>query len=126
MAFSSQWRSFSLALFFLGAPLLLPVSRSLVDRGAEALQRGDLVTAVRLLSEAVREQPGNAHANKLLGIAYSRQQRDQAAQDAFRHACESDPREPNACYFLGRAYYYANRFEDSLATLQSALHTGAS
>ncbi|HXI38743.1 MAG TPA: FG-GAP-like repeat-containing protein [Bryobacteraceae bacterium] len=126
MAFSRQWRSLSAAAFFLCAPLLLPDPGSLVHRGAEALHRGDLVTAVRVLSEAVREQPANAHALKLLGIAYSRQQRDQSAQDSFERACESDPREQNACYFLGRAYYYVNRFEDSLATLQAALRTRAS
>ena len=112
--------------FVVIASLGLTAPASLINRGEEALRRGELVTAVRVLSEAVRERPSNAHAYKLLGIAYSLQGRDRAAEDSFGRACESDPREENACYFLGRAYYYANRFEASLSTLQATLGTGAS
>ena len=125
MSFREHWPTW-LPVALAGVSLHLSAFGSLVDRGVEALRRGDLETAVRVLNKAVRDQPANAHASKLLGIAYSRQQRDQAAEESFRRACESNPREENACYFLGRAYYYANRFEKSLATLQAALSAEAS
>src|SRR5579885_3140891 len=39
----------------------------------------------------------------------------------FRHACALDPREENACYYLGRAYYYLNRYQDSRKAYETAL-----
>jgi len=96
------------------------------DDAESALKRRDAATAIRLLEKVVRKEPKNAHAYRLLGLAYSLKNDVERAAESFDRACRLDPKEPNACYFLGLAYYHLNRFEDSLATLQAALRFGAS
>lgn len=96
-----------------------------MERGAAAVRRGDAVSAVPLLEQAVGEQPGSAPAQKLLGMAYSIQEQYKEAQPHLLAACTLNPREENACYYLGRADYLLNRFEESLTALQNALRTGS-
>ena len=107
------------------APALLQ-QPSALERGAAAIHSGDAAAAVPLLEQAVREQPRNAFAQKLLGMAYSIEERYAEAQPHLLAACTLNPREESACYYLGRANYLLNRFEDSLTALQSALRTGSS
>ena len=47
------------------------------------------------------------------------------AQSFFVTAQQLNPRDPDAWYFSGRAYYEANRFEPAVAAFQEALKTGA-
>jgi len=102
-----------------------PDSQSALERGAEALRRQDLPTAESALRQAVREQPGNARAQKLLGMVYSAQERLNLAEEPLRQACALDPREENACYYLGRLYYTLDRYPDSRRALETALRYGA-
>ncbi len=111
-----------LLVYLLAAALL--AHDSMEDRAEEALKRHDGSAAIAILMPVVRAKPENAHAWKLLGEAYSLTKEDDAARDSFQRACRLDAAEKNACYFLGRAYYYANRFEDSLATLETVLRDG--
>jgi Tfp pilus assembly protein PilF len=102
-----------------------PDSQSALERGAEALRRQDLKAAETALRQAVREQPRNARAQKLLGVVYSAQERLELAEQPLRLACTLDPREENACYYLGRLYYTLDRYPDSRKALETALHYGA-
>jgi len=80
-----------------------------------------LETAEKELIEAVREQPGNALAQKLLGLVYAAQQKFELADGPFRRACELGPREDLNCYYLGRNYYALSRYEESRAVLERTL-----
>jgi Tfp pilus assembly protein PilF len=94
---------------------------SALERGAEALRRHDFAAAEAALTEAVREAPRNARAAKLLGMAYSAEEKYALAEEPLRRACTLDPAEAGACYFLGRLYYTINRFEESRTALETAL-----
>jgi Tfp pilus assembly protein PilF len=96
-----------------------------LERGIEAFGRRDFVSAERELLQAIREQPSDARAHKFLGMVYSAQEKFQLAEEPFRKACFIDPKEENACYYLGRLYYTLNRFEDSLNAFDKALHNPA-
>ena len=96
-----------------------------LERGAQALQRGDASEALRALEQATREQPNSARAHKLLGMAHSMKEAWAPAETAFRTACRLDKKERNACYYLARVLYSMNRFDESLAVVEEALRTGA-
>jgi Tfp pilus assembly protein PilF len=111
--------SFAVALLLFGA------SDSALERGAEALRKHDFAAAEKALVEAVREEPRSARAAKLLGMAYSAQEKYALAEEPLRRACALDPAEAGACYFLGRLYYTLNRFEESRTALEAAVSHNA-
>lgn len=90
-------------------------------RGQEAFQKQDWPAAEREFTAAIREQPDNALAYKSLGMVYASQEKFQLAEEPFRQACELNPREELACYYLGRTYYTLNRYEESRAVLEKTL-----
>ena len=94
---------------------------SALQRGAELFKEGQLAAAETALLEAVREQPDSAVAQKLLGLAYSAQEKYQKAEEPLREACRLNPAEENACYYLGRVYYSLNRYADSEKAFAVAL-----
>ena len=99
--------------------------QSALERGAEALRRQDLTTAESALRQAVREQPGSARAQKLLGMVYSSQKKFGLAEQPLRQACTLDPREEYACYYLGRLEYTLDRYSDARSAFDTALRYGA-
>ncbi len=101
--------------------MLLAGGQSALDRGAEALKKQDPATAERQLLEVVREQPSDARALTLLGVAYITQEKYSAAEEPLQKACALDPRESGACYYLGRVLYTLNRYEESRKALEIAL-----
>src|SRR5689334_22730094 len=94
---------------------------SAFERGAEALRRRDFGTAEAALQQAIREQPANATAHKLLGLTYSGQEKYALAEEPFRRACELNRKEESACYYLGRLYYTLNKYIDSKSAFGIAL-----
>ena len=54
-------------------------------------------------------------------MVYTAQQKFEAAEAPFRRACEIDPREELACYYLGRADYALSRYEESRSAFETAL-----
>ena len=114
-----QWKALLCLL-----PVLALHAQSL-DGAESALQRNDAAAAIQILQEVIRKEPNNAHAYRLLGVAYSLENHLPSAAESFQRACQLDPREPKACYLLGRTYYYLSRFDESLATLQTELKAGA-
>ena len=98
---------------------------SAFERGLNAFRRNDYAAAEQEFLQALREQPFNARAQKLLGMTYTAQERYQSAEEPFRRACSLDPREENACYYLGRLYYTLNRYEESQEAFDKALLNSA-
>jgi len=79
--------------------------------------------AERQCRAAIREQPGNARAHKLLGMVFAAQELFQMAGEPFRQACQLDPRDETACYYLGRNDYALSRYDESRSVLEKALRT---
>src|ERR1039457_2406831 len=63
----------------------------------------------------------SATALKWLGMVYTAQEKFDRAEAPFRRACEADPREELACYYLGRADYALSRYEASRSAFETAL-----
>lgn len=95
------------------------------ERGAAAFGRGDWNAAEAALGQAVRERPRFARAWKLLGMVYAAREQYARAIPPLARACELDPAEDKACYYLGRACYSAERFEESRRAFEKALRSGA-
>jgi tetratricopeptide (TPR) repeat protein len=96
---------------------------ALIRQGLEAFQRRDFPAAERAFTELVRRRP-NAHAWKLLGMTYIAEEKYNQAEEPCRRACELDPREENACYYLGRVYYTLSRMVESRRAYTIALQNG--
>src|SRR5215471_6831542 len=92
-----------------------------MHRGQEAFRRGDWVEAEKSFASATRERPRSASAFKWLGMVYAAQEKFALAEPQFRRACELNPKEELACYYLGRADYALSRFEESRAAFEIAL-----
>ncbi len=101
-----------------------PAADSALERGLEAFRRRDFTAAEREFQQLVREQPSSARAHKLLGMTYVASERYEFAEEPLRRACALDPREENACYYLGRAYFTLGRLEQSRQAYEEALRQG--
>jgi len=78
-------------------------------RGVEALQRGALAEAAEALAEAVRLDPGDAHALSFLGHALQRLGRLADALAAFERAANLDPLQSRPVRALARLHARAAR-----------------
>src|SRR5438270_13721551 len=65
--------------------------RSALQRGQEALRKGDLVTARQELEKAVRLAPGDAPAQAMLGWVLAQQGQGEAAVPHLRAALKTNP-----------------------------------
>ena len=96
-------------------------SGTALERGRQALQRGDPAAAERAFEEAVRLEPANTQALKYLGQAYSAQEKYRQAEPPLRKACTLNPAEENACYYLGRLLHTVGRLEEARVAFARAL-----
>jgi len=78
-------------------------------RGVEALQHGALAEAAEALAEAVRLDPGDAHAHSFLGHALQRQGLLADAVTAFERATRLDPLQSRPVRALARLHARAAR-----------------
>lgn len=101
----------------------IPAGRQ-VEMAVEAFQSGRVAEAEALLREALQKAPRNAHGWKVLGVVYASQGRHEFAGEPLSKACELNPNEPDACYYLARNHYLQNRFTESLAMFDK-LHASA-
>jgi Tfp pilus assembly protein PilF len=92
-----------------------------LEKGKQALGRGDLVAAQRAFEEAVHREPENTQALKFLGQAYSAQEKFREAEGPLRKACTLNPAEENACYYLGRLLYTVGRLAEARSAFDRAL-----
>src|SRR5258708_4665960 len=94
---------------------------TLLRQGLDAFSRRDFAVAERAFAGLVRQRP-SAQAWKLLGMTYIAQEKYNQAEQPCRRACQLDPREENACYYLGRVYYTLSRLDESRQAYDIALH----
>ncbi|MCW5966659.1 MAG: VCBS repeat-containing protein, partial [Bryobacterales bacterium] len=87
----------------------------------EALQQGDFARARRAADMATRQAPASALAWKTLGMAYAAEDMLEQALPPFTRACELNPREPGACYYLGRTAYFLSRLGIAEKAFRQAL-----
>jgi Flp pilus assembly protein TadD len=92
-----------------------------MQSGQEAFRRGDWPAAETHFLAASHDNPRNASAFEWLGMVYAAQQKFALAEEQFRRACELNPRDPLACYYLGRANYALSRYEQSRAAFEIGL-----
>ncbi len=90
-------------------------------RGIEALQRGALAEAAEALAEAVRLDPGDAHAFSFLCHALQRQSRLADALAAFERATTLDPLQSRPVRALARLHARAARHYAERATALNPL-----
>lgn len=93
----------------------------LVEKGAHAFQGRDFRTAEQCFSRAAKLRPGDPRIWKVLGMSYAAEDRPELAEPAFRRACNLNPREENACYYLGRALFTTARFREAIDSFRLAL-----
>jgi Flp pilus assembly protein TadD len=90
-------------------------------RGQELFRRGEWAAAEQACRLALKEQPDNPRAYKLLGMIFVAQGRFESAAEPLRRACELAPDDDLACYYLGRNYYALSCYEESRKVLEKAL-----
>src|SRR6185436_15389219 len=121
------WAAFlSIAALTALIPAVTDSSRDSVERGTKAAARKDFTGAEFAYKDAIRQDPLNARAHKLLGLLYAVQQNYFAAEAPFRRACELAPRDEEAWYYLGRLYFNLNRFAESREVYRNASQKGNS
>ena len=57
-------------------------------------------------------------------MTYIAQEKYNQAEEPCRRACQLDPQEENACYYLGRVYYTLSRMAESRKAYEAALRNG--
>ncbi len=95
-----------------GAHFYLGVVRFRLRRFGEARQA---------LLQAAKLAPTQARVWKALGAVYAAESDFVMAEEPFGKACELDPREEDACFYLARNYYAMNRFEAAVSAFEKAL-----
>ena len=109
--------------FRMSLPLLCVASllaATAFDRGMDAWKAGDRARAARELEQAVREHPNDAKAQSMLGRFYLEGSGSWKAKVPLRRACALNPREPEACFWSGKAAYRLSLFAEALPAFQQA------
>jgi tetratricopeptide (TPR) repeat protein len=92
--------------------------------GGALLNLGQLAAALDEANRAIALDAGYAKAYILAGRVSSAREQWDGAQRFYERAERLAPRDPEAWYFSGRAFYDANRFEPAVEAFQHALRTG--
>jgi tetratricopeptide (TPR) repeat protein len=99
-----------------------PPSSSLLDRGRQALEAGDLVRAERDFRQYLKTQPSSAEALSNLGTIHSRREQFREAADYYLRALKANPRlvpvHFNLAIALGRLQEFASAAEHLRAFLK--------
>jgi tetratricopeptide (TPR) repeat protein len=104
--------SLALAWLWQAAPL---------QEAITAFRAGRMKEALALLEKAANLEPERAEVWTWVGRVYAAQGQWERSVLCFQRACELNPKEEDACYYLGRNLYTLNRFEAALAALSKAL-----
>ncbi|CAN5623739.1 hypothetical protein BH09PLA1_BH09PLA1_30870 [soil metagenome] len=89
--------------------------------GAQAYRRGDRETALRQLSQAVRQNPNLRMAQAMLGDLYRTKGDYKNAANHYEKASQLDPYTLANHYNLGVMYQYLNRLKDAAVAYLKAL-----
>ncbi len=93
--------------------------------GAALLNLNQPEAAFEEAQRAIALDNGYAKAQLLAGRVCAARGEWDRAQTFFEKAERLDPRDVDAWYFAGRAFYDANRFEPAIAAFEQALRAGA-
>ncbi|MCO8121188.1 tetratricopeptide repeat protein [Stieleria sp. TO1_6] len=96
-------------------------SSSTLDAAIDCLQRGDLADAIAGFRQSISQQPDNARAWHLCGIAHARQNDLESAAECFTTAARLAPTNPNYHYNLGLAHQSLKQFDQSIAAYRRAI-----
>lgn len=125
---SRRLRLFLAAPYGVLAALLLFPSGSAAQplrEATEAFQRGEFPRAQQAAERVTLADPNSAPAWKLLGMALAAQDRLEEAFIPFARACKMEPRQPGACYYLGRTAYFLSRLSDAESAFRKAMQLPA-
>lgn len=98
--------------------------RQRIERGKEALERGNYTEAVGSLSRAAHEHPGYADVRNWLGLALHLAGHSEEAVQQFRHALEINPRYTEVHLNLALVLNDLGRLEEARASFGEAAGTG--
>lgn len=88
----------------------MPTAQELIGTAMAALQGGRMAEAVAALQAAVRAEPGNASALRLLGECEFRAGRAASGLEFFERAVAAGPEDPQAWFSLGAGNAMSGRF----------------
>lgn len=91
-----------------------------LQQAEQAIQSGDLRSAIQTCNQLVKQFPDYAAAYRVLGEAYLGQGQTAEAEQAFAQALMRDPRQPLAYHGLGLIAEGQNVLENALAFCQVA------
>lgn len=97
----------------------------LLQRAAQALQAGDLVTAERACRNALKAAPNHPGGLHLLGLTAKRAGHLEPALDLFRKAVAAAPRYAEAWVNMGRLLNETGKAEEAKSAFQKALEARA-
>lgn len=100
--------------------------QSVCDEGIAAFREGRTEDAIRLLSQAIAEDPRNQRAYLILGAAHVKRNEFDDAIAAFERAREIRPDQAHVHYNLGLVYQRAGRPQDALTAFRAALEVDPS
>jgi len=100
--------------------LLAGVSLAQIDEAREAIDRGEYVRAVNILSETLAKRP-DADAYLYLGIAYRHMKEYQKAEDTFTEGSKRYPDDSRFQNELANLFLENNNLESARAALRRAL-----
>lgn len=116
-----NWTATAAALICFSVHAMTDPPSVLLDKGRRAFHVQDWPAAERWMVEALRREPANASAHKWLGMTYAAQPAKATLAEApLRRACDLNPNEPEACYYLGRTLFALGRASEAVAAFDRA------
>jgi len=94
---------------------------SLADQVATELEAGRLDAALAKAQTAVGQYPKSSHLQQLLGVVLFKKGMDDNARQAFRHAIDYDPSEPQDYFDLALVDLAEKRYPNASQTLETYL-----
>jgi tetratricopeptide (TPR) repeat protein len=106
------------------AVLAAMLGQTPLEEAVADFRAGRFREAERKFTALLEQDPGRAVVWKGLGAVYAAERQLERSLPCFQRACELDPTEEDACYYLGGNLYAKGRFEAALKALEEALKAG--
>jgi Flp pilus assembly protein TadD len=92
--------------------------------GSVQFSTGRLEAALQSFERYTTAQPSDGAGWRMLGAVYAARGDHRSAGKALQSACDLAPKDPDACYYLGRNHYVLNHYDDALEAYARAFQTG--
>jgi len=92
--------------------------------GSVQFSMGHLEAALQSLERYTAAQPSDGVGWRMLGAVQAARGDYRSAGKALQSACELAPKDPEACYYLGRNRYVLNQYDAALDAYARAFQTG--